>query len=523
VADGGKFVRPRSAGLGPPPAHAGFRPESLGEPARRLKLASLAIAAVYAVSLALTNALSAAGWQGAPRADVHNSIGAAVVALSGVVAWVAGRQRMKPHALVNLGLGYEVLVGLAIALQDNLGPVSSLGRPLHDISWLFLLIVLFPLVVPAPPAKALAAGLVTASTWPLAFLVGASLGNPVPPTAVVALNVLENYIAVALALVPTRIIRNLASEVQKARQMGSYELTELLGQGGMGEVWRARHNMLARPAAIKLVRGHTIGLGAGAVHESVVRRFEREAQATAALHSAHTVELYDFGVTTDGTFYYVMEILDGLDLEQLVRRFGPVPPARAVHLLLQLCDSLADAHAVGLVHRDVKPANVYTCRKGLKYDFVKLLDFGLVKPAWRESVDDSSLTQEGSVPGTPAYLAPEVALGNVEVDGRADLYAVGCVAYWLLTGLRVFEAGTALQMAVQHAQATPVPPSRRSGRPLPPALEAVVMRCLEKDPATRPASADDLARCLSETGLEGGWTQEHARAWWRANVPASGR
>jgi hypothetical protein len=520
VTDGGKFVRPRSGGLGPPLTPSALPPEALGEPARRLKLASLAIGTAYAVALGLTNALSAAGWQGAPHVAVHNAIGAAMVALSALVAWTAARTRMKPDALVNLGLGYEVLVGLGIALQDNLGPVSAMGRPLHDISLLFVLIVLFPLVVPAPPAKAVAASLVTASMWPLAFLLGVRLGNPVPPTAVVALNFLENYIAAALALVPTRIIRNLASEVQKARQMGSYELTELLAQGGMGEVWRARHNMLARPAAIKLVRGYTIGLGPGVVHESIVRRFEREAQATAALHSPHTVELYDFGVTADGTFYYVMEILDGLDLEQLVRRFGPVPPARAVHLLLQLCDSLADAHAVGLVHRDVKPANVYACRKGLKHDFVKLLDFGLVKAAWREDADDTSLTQEGSVPGTPAYLAPEVALGNVEVDGRADLYAVGCVAYWLLTGLRVFEAGTPLQMAVQHAQAIPVPPSRRSGRPVPAPLEAVVMRCLEKDPAARPATADDLARCLSETGLEGGWSQEDARAWWRANLPA---
>jgi hypothetical protein len=225
VADGGKFVRPRSGGLGPSPALSGFRPESLGEPARRLKLASLAGAAAYAVSLALTNALSAAGWQGMPHAGVHNAIGAAVVALSGAVAWTAARKRMNPHALIDLGLGYEVLFGFGIALQDNLGPVSSLGRPLQSISWLAVLIVLFPLVVPAPPTKTLVASLLTASTWPLAFLVGVRLGNPVPPTTDVALNFLENYIAAALALVPTRIVRNLASEVQKARRMGSYELT----------------------------------------------------------------------------------------------------------------------------------------------------------------------------------------------------------------------------------------------------------------------------------------------------------
>jgi eukaryotic-like serine/threonine-protein kinase len=519
VAEGGTFVRPHRAALLPLHGTAAATADALGEPSRRLALAALSIAAAYAVSLGLMGVLSAAGWPGTPHAALHNAIGAAVVAVSAGVSWAAAGRRLSSAALVHLGLAYEVIVGLGISLQDNLGPVS-LGRPLQNISWLAVLIVLFPLVVPSPPGRTLAASLVTASMWPLAFYVGVRLGNPLPPAPDVALNFLENYIAAALALVPTRIVRTLASEVQKARRMGSYELIELLGQGGMGEVWRARHNMLARPAAIKLVRAQSVGLAPGAVHESVRRRFEREAQATAALHSPHTVELYDFGVTADGTFYYVMEILDGLDLEQLVRRFGPVSPARAVHLLLQLCDSLADAHAAGLVHRDVKPANVYACRKGLKHDFVKLLDFGLVKAAWREDGDDLALTQEGSVPGTPAYLAPEVALGEGAVDGRADLYAAGCVAYWLLTGLRVFEAATPLQMALQHALAAPMPPSQRTGRSFPSALEAIVMRCLEKDPAARPPSASELARSLAATGLAGEWTEEEALQWWRAHVPA---
>jgi serine/threonine-protein kinase len=485
---------------------------------RRLKLASLAIAAAFGVSLVLTNALSATGWQTSPHAALHDLIGASMVALSAGMAWLSHRDRMEPGRLLHLGLGYEVLVALGIALQDNLGSISR-GRPLHEISWLAVLIVMFPLVVPAPPLKSLAASLLAASMWPLGFLLGVRLGNPVPATPVVVLNFLENYIAAALALVPALIMRNLAAAVQKARRMGSYQLIEPLGHGGMGEVWRARHNMLARPAAIKLIRGHAIGLGHGPPDEAVLRRFEREAQATAALHSPHTVELYDFGVTADGTFYYVMEILDGLDLEQLVRRFGPVSPPRAVHLLVQLCDSLADAHYVGLIHRDVKPANVYACRKGLKYDFVKLLDFGLVKPAWRENVDDSSLTQEGAVPGTPAYLAPEVALGSLEVDGRADLYAVGCVAYWLLTGQRVFEAGSAVQMAVHHVQTAPVPPSRRSGQPIPAALEEVVLCCLEKAPERRPPTADELARRLLDCGVAPAWSPEDAREWWQANVP----
>jgi serine/threonine-protein kinase len=524
VAEGGGTVRPRSEASGARPGQhfhpPGLPPDAHGELSRRLTLTALVIAAMFAASVVVTSLVSAVGWQALPHPRLHAAIGGAAVAISLAVSWVAWEDRLPSARLLALGLGYETVVGLAIALQDNVYPVAALGRPLHDISLLAVLIVMFPMVIPAPLGRRLTASLATATMWPLAFLAGVWLGNPVPPLPVVGLNVLENYIAAALAMVPAMIIQSLTTDVQKARQMGSYRLVELLGRGGMGEVWRAEHNMLARPAAIKLVRGDTVGLGPGSPDEALLRRFEREAQATAALHSPHTVELYDFGVTADGTFYYVMEVLDGLDLEQLVRRFGPQPPARTVYLLAQLCDSLADAHAVGLVHRDVKPANVYACRRGLKYDFVKLLDFGLVKPAWRQDLGESSLTHEDAVPGTPAYIAPEVALGSLEVDGRADLYAVGCVAYWLLTGHRVFEAATALQVALQHAQAVPVPPSHRVSQAIPPTLEAAVMACLEKDPARRPASANELARRLEDLGLARTWSQDEARAWWSANLPA---
>ena len=520
AAGGDLVVRPRSLAERSSPPLEVAPDRAIHELSRRLTLATLAIAAAVAVSQFLTLSLGAAGWAVQPNLRLHAAIGGALLVVSLLVAAVARGDRLPRKRLLNLGLAYEVLVALGISLQDNLDPIG-VGRPLHDISWVAVLIVMFPLVVAASPARTLVASLLAASTWPLAVLIGTRLGNPVPSTAVFALNVAENYIAALLAMVPALILQDLAAEMRRARQMGSYRLVERLGQGGMGEVWRARHDMLARPAAIKLVRGRQVGLGSGPLDAEVLRRFEREAQATAALHSPHTVELYDFGVTADGTFYYVMEILDGLDLEQLVRRFGPVPPERAVHLLTQLCDSLADAHAVGLVHRDVKPSNVYTCRKGLRYDFVKLLDFGLVKPAWRDNVGDSSLTAEDAVPGTPAYLAPEVALGSLDVDGRADLYAAGCVAYWLLTGHRVFDGGNAVQMAVQHAQATPVPPSRRTDRPVPQALEALVLRCLEKDPARRPCNADELARELAACGLERGWSQDDARAWWRTHIAAS--
>jgi hypothetical protein len=513
-------IRPRSGGFGATPgglAMRGLPPDLLREAARRLELVSVGLAAGYGVALLLNTIVRTAGWQAFPRPSAHAALSSAMIIVSAAVAWTARRGRIDPARLLDLGLVYEVVVAFAISLGDNLVPLSQ-ERPLENISWLCVVIVLFPLVIPASPRRTLVASLAAASMWPLAFALGLRLGNPAPPGSIVALNFLENYLAAALALGPSVVLRRLGAAVQKARDMGSYELVEPLGRGGMGEVWRARHRMLARPAAVKLIRPEM--MGGGRVAETLVRRFEREAQATAALHSPHTVELYDFGVTRDGTFYYVMEILEGIDLESLVRRFGPVPPERAVHLLLQACDSLSDAHHAGLVHRDVKPANLYSCRRGLKRDFLKVLDFGLVKWDWADEAADVRLSAEGMASGTPAYMAPETALGNHAIDGRVDIYALGCVAYWLVTGRLVFTGESAMQVALQHVQAPPVPPSRRTELPVPPALEEAILWCLEKDPARRPADAEALAARLAAIGLASQWTAARATAWWDAHLPA---
>jgi serine/threonine protein kinase len=334
---------------------------------------------------------------------------------------------------------------------------------------------------------------------------------------VVALDSVENYIAAGLAMFSTIVIRRL-------QELGCYQLVEKLDHGGMGEIWRARHRMLARPVAVKLIRPDLFGVKSPVEAASLVGRFQREAEATAALHSAHTVELHDFGVTPEGTFYYVMELLDGLDLETLVRRFGPIPPERAIHLLIQACDSLAEAHAVGLVHRDVKPANIIACHWGLKWDFVKVLDFGLVKATWSMGEDDH-LTSEGMITGTPAYIAPEAALGGRDVDARVDLYGLGCVAYWLLTGERLFVGRTPVEVLLHHVKTPPIPPSERIGREIPAGLEALVLHCLAKEPEDRPPSAEWLATRLAECEVPGKWTPERARRWWEANrgfIPAAG-
>ena len=295
--------------------------------------------------------------------------------------------------------------------------------------------------------------------------------------------------------------------------VGSYRLVEPLGAGGMGEVWLARHRLLARPAAVKLIRHDVTGMA----HEQLVQRFQREAQVTAGLRSPHTVQLYDFGVNDSGSFYYVMELLDGLDLQRIVTDFGPQPAERVIMLLRQTCRSLAEAHAHGLVHRDIKPANLFVTRLGFEYDYLKVLDFGIVKD--QPGQEATLLSSQGITQGTPAFMAPELVFGENRIDGRADLYSLACTAYWALTGQLPFRASTAAQMLLHHAQTPPVPPSEVSELLIPPELESLLMMCLEKNPAKRSASALDLDSRLARVRCEWPWTEDRAREWWEAHAP----
>ncbi len=325
---------------------------------------------------------------------------------------------------------------------------------------------------------------------------------------------LRNVIGSALAVSAGPVLEIGEHLLNNEVRVGSYSLIERIGAGGMGEVWLARHQLLARPAAVKIV--HEAALGVAESPSTARQRFAREAHVTAELQSPHTVQLYDFGITDAGSFYYVMERLRGIDLQRMVERHGPLAAERVVFLLKQACLSLAEAHSLGLVHRDIKPGNLFVCRLGQQFDFLKVLDFGVVSRRGRGA--PAPITEAGLLLGTPAYLAPEL-VGQGLFDARVDIYSLGCVAYWLLTGRPPFEGSDAMAVLLQHSSATPPAPSEVSEKPVPKDLDALVVECLSKDPRDRPADAERLASRLDSLSVAGWWTQQKARAWWALHEP----
>lgn len=294
--------------------------------------------------------------------------------------------------------------------------------------------------------------------------------------------------------------------VLAAKQLGQYTLQEKIGAGGMGAVYKARHALLARPTAVKLLEPDKIS-------EIAVARFEREVQLTSQLNHPNTIAIYDFGRTPDGVFYYAMEYLDGINLEDLVARFGPLPEGRVINILRQTCGSLGEAHALGLIHRDVKPANIVLNLRGGVADFVKVLDFGLARAVGVEA--EARLTAANIVTGTPLYLAPEAIERPASSDARADLYALGAVAYYLLTGVPVFTGRSLVEICMAHVKTPPIPPSARLGKPISPRLESVILKCLAKASRDRYLSAADLDAALGECAIECPWPTAEAQKWWR--------
>jgi len=431
-------------------------------------------------------------------------------------AWWVGSMRDKPGLAIDVGLGFEVATALLVGLVTEWFPRTSSTT----VSWICIVILLYPAIAPASPGKTLVAALAAATMDVLALALAVFRGVPFHPTAFeIMWIVLPLYVCALLAVVPATVIRGLGRQVRKARELGSYTLEERLGVGGMGEVYRATHRLLARPAAIKLITPAVLRSGRPDTERIVIERFRREAEAAATLRSPHTIELYDFGVADDGTFYYVMELLEGVDFEKLVKLFGPVPPARAIYLLKQACDSLGEAHSRGLVHRDLKPSNLFACRMGLEVDYVKVLDFGLVKNDPRVAPAQARLTAVDVISGTPAFMAPEMISDGDSVGPAADVYALGCVAYWLLTGKFVFEAPNTTAMLLRHLQSIPAPASASAPHLVPGALDALVLACLAKEPAGRPANAIELGRKLDACNVDSSaWSEEMAQGWWLAHL-----
>jgi tRNA A-37 threonylcarbamoyl transferase component Bud32 len=491
--------------------------EIVSDQVRRLAVFAAIGTCVWAVGLFMTvviipalGPISDRHWRAVP-------IEAAGVLVSGAM-WLYFRQSDAPATVkANAGLGLMLVAAVLIAALNALAlPLPSIGD-LH-LSWIAILILVYSMIATAPPRRMLFASLAAASMDPVVFAVVGGLGAEGPPGTTILIAAWPNFACAVIAMLPSHVLQRIGRRLHEAQELGSYHLIEPLGTGGMGEVWRAEHHLLARHAAIKLVRPEVLGARTDAEARLALRRFKREAQATAQLSSPHTIQLFDFGVTEEGTFYYVMELLTGLDLESMVREFGPMPADRALYLLRQVCHSLADAHARGFVHRDVKPANIYVCRLGLEYDFVKVLDFGLVKFNRYTGDTDVLETLDRTTTGTPAYMAPEIILGDVDVDRRADVYALGCVAYYLLTGQLVFEADSPMKMLMQHLHAQPVPPSQRTELPIPRELDDLVMACLQKDPNRRPQNAEELFRLAYGCRTCEGWTQDRARTWWEMHM-----
>jgi serine/threonine-protein kinase len=507
-----------------------FPTDVLQQSCSRVGIMSLVIGSLWMISLLMNNVVApllrhdhsmmlAMGWgeDWPRRGNIVSLLGLASCALLFGSVW---KHHKQPRVLISIALLFEIVTGALIVAV--LPRQESLNFYTSRVSWLTILIIVFPTIVPSTPLKTLVVSFIVACLDPIAILIARANGAEIRADAfAMTWHLLPNYIAVGLAVIPSHIIAGLGRQVSQARELGSYQLGELLGRGGMGEVYRARHRMLARPAAIKLIRPEAFGPAGTGNAQVMIQRFQREAEAAALLRSPHTINLYDFGMTDDGVFYYVMELLDGLDLETLVRRFGPLPDGRVTYLLRHACHSLGEAHARGLIHRDIKPSNIFTCRLGLNVDFVKVLDFGLVKVHKHDEQERTVLlTQPDVTTGTPAFMAPEMALGET-IDPRVDIYALGCVGYWLLTGKLVFEAETPVKMMLQHIQSAPVPPSEVTEVSVPPELDRILLQCLSKKPEDRPRDPATLAKMLEAVPARDCWTKERADHWWETHLPAA--
>ena len=415
-------------------------------------------------------------------------------------------RRLRISELVVFGLPALFFIALE---QTNLGHCAEIGYLPNAGGVWFLLIFTYALFIPNSWRRA-AVVLGTLCTLPVLALLVMAVSTPSVRSMLTVDYVTEMILMMVMAGITavygTYTIGSLRREAFEAKQLGQYRLGELIGKGGMGEVYLAEHQLLKRPCAVKLIRPERTG------DPTALARFEREVRATARLSHWNTVEIYDYGRTEDGTFYYVMEYLPGLSLATLIERYGPLPPERVVHLLRQTCDGLREAHEIGLIHRDIKPGNLFAAERGGLYDVAKLLDFGLVKPLADRG--GPQMTHEGTITGSPLFMAPEQATHEKEADARSDIYALGAVGYFLLTGQAPFNDPNPMKVLVAHVRDAVVPPSKLKPD-VPADLEQVILRCLAKKPDDRYPDVTSLERALAGCNVADRWTQEDAAGWWR--------
>jgi tRNA A-37 threonylcarbamoyl transferase component Bud32 len=414
-------------------------------------------------------------------------------------------RKLRVAELVIFGL--PALFFLMLQHRVTLSDAARSFMPTPMPFWL-LLIFTYAMFIPNTWRRA-ALVIGAMALAPDLLVVGMTLAYPQVAAVMTGMDFVQHFLTMVVAAVAavfgTHLINTLRREAFEARQLGQYRLIELLGAGGMGEVYLAEHRMLKRPCAIKLIRPERAG------DMQALARFEREVRMTARLSHWNTVEIYDYGRTDDGTFFYVMEYLPGLSLEDLLERHGPLPAERVIHLLRQTCQGLREAHAIGLIHRDIKPGNVFAAQRGGLYDVAKLLDFGLVKPV--AEMPSARLTMDGVISGTPLFMSPEQARGNGEVDARSDIYSLGAVAYNLLSGQPPFVRTSPLEVMIAHVR-DDVAPLSQFQPDVPADLEQVILRCLAKRPEDRFQNADSLEQALSECAAADQWTQSYAARWW---------
>ena len=421
-----------------------------------------------------------------------------------VTGWAVTRFT-QPRRWLLESLESVMTVGLAVVYGYLSLEITRVGPEVSGVAFsvlgVVLLLVVRAALVPSPILRTVAVGV---ASFGCAFAVARASLMSVDAVSREGMVFMSGAFVVATA-VTSHVIYGLRRQVRTAMRLGQYQLGRKLGEGGMGIVYEATHLMLRRPTAVKLLPVEKVG-------ERTVARFEREVQQTSRLEHPNSVRIYDYGRTPDGQFYYAMEYLDGVTLEQLVAREGPLPEARAAHILAQAAHALAEAHDLGLVHRDIKPANLMVCDRGRIPDTVKVLDFGLVKLT-DEPEQGLDITHANTIVGTPQYLAPE-AIRDVDAVGPAsDVYALGAVGFFLVTGRHVFTGKSVVEICAQHLSATPERPSDVLGRAVDPDYEALIADCLEKDPTARPRDGAELADAIERLQLPG-WTVEDARAWW---------